>query len=377
MRSNRKPSRRLLCDSNPMCYGSSSALLSILEHVDAHVTALASGITLELLSTDPGVDEVLEVEVKSPEEVSRAIEGRSFDAVLVVSNQSNIEVYASLGIPIFFVDILYFFGARKDQRVWELAQTGFAQAFPGVSERIDAGASPSEPVLVGPLVRTLDGADTPRDGTLVNLGGGRSRWIIPGVNSDYPAMVVTWLEAMIDALPSPITIAAGAEAAAVARDAITSPHMRAVTYPQQEFLEALQSSALYLTAPGLNAVFEGALFAAEMLFLPPQNATQVSQLGYYERAGLTHAGINLPALDPRFDEDAITSGEDRFTDAVLSSLARLSGDEATTSRVNAHLSEQRERAPERARAARAFMDALGGPGGQTIAAHIHTFWGES
>ncbi|MEC9400146.1 MAG: hypothetical protein VX475_21150, partial [Myxococcota bacterium] len=106
MRSNRKPSRRLLCDSNPMCYGSSSALLSILEHVDAHVTALASGITLELLSTDPGVDEMLEVEVKSPEEVSRAIEGRSFDAVLVVSNQSNIEVYASRGIPIFFVDIL-------------------------------------------------------------------------------------------------------------------------------------------------------------------------------------------------------------------------------------------------------------------------------
>lgn len=376
MKSVKTTSPRLLCDSNPMCYGSSSALLSVLEHISAHVTALAGGITHELLSTDPHVDEVIEVDVKSPEEISRAIERRHFDAVLVVSNQSNIEVYDDLGIPIFFIDILYFFGKRKDQRVWEIAHTGFAQAFPGVSERIEGGESSGEPVLVGPLIRSVSESEEHRQGTLVNLGGGRSRWIVPGVNSDYPAMVVMWLEAMIDALPTPITIAAGAEAAAVARASIASPLLSAVTYPQREFLEALQQSELYITAPGLNAVFEGAMFADEMLFLPPQNATQVSQLGYYERAGMTHPGINLPALDSGFDQETSMGGEEGFTQAVLASLDRLSGDRATTRSVTAHLIEQRERSPERASAARRFMESLGGPGGATIAAHIHAFWGE-
>lgn len=369
------PRLRLLCDSNPMCYGSSSALLSILDHLDAHVTCLTWGITGEILEGDPAVDATLEVDVKDPEAVAQAVPFESFDAVLVVSNQSNIEVYAASELELFFVDILYFFGRRKDQPVWSLAEQTFAQVFPGVEERLARGASPGEPLMVGPLVRTPRATrEGPGEGTLVNLGGGRSRWVIPGVNSPYPAMVIAWIEAMADALPRPITLAAGEDAARVARQARTVPEVEVGTYPQSEFLTRMQHSALYLTAPGLNAVFEGAMLARDMLVLPPQNATQIAQLEIYERVGLAPAGLNLAALDPDFDVEATALGEERLTEEVLASLARLHRDTSTTARVVEHLERQLHAREARHEATKSFLESLGGPGGPTVARVIHDHW---
>ena len=38
----------LLCDTNPMAYGSSSALLAILSHLDVNATALVSDTTMKI-----------------------------------------------------------------------------------------------------------------------------------------------------------------------------------------------------------------------------------------------------------------------------------------------------------------------------------------
>jgi hypothetical protein len=170
---------RLLCDANPMAYGSSSALLAILDHLDAEVIALVRDVSGELLGADPAVTRTIAVDVKNPDAVARAIATEIFDAVLVVSNLSNIEVYRRACKPIFFVDILYWYGARKGRAVWSVAERTYAQMFPGVREQIERLPAEWRPTIVGPLIRDMPPrSHAPRD-TLVNLGGVRSRFIDP------------------------------------------------------------------------------------------------------------------------------------------------------------------------------------------------------
>lgn len=370
-----RPRLRLLCDTNPMCYGSSTALLSVLDHLDASRTALVRDVTAEVLGRDPSVDAVVSVDTKNPSEVRSVLNPDAFDAVLVISNQANVEVYRELGLPIFFVDILYWFGQRKDQRVWGLAERSFVQAFPGVAERLATGVTPGQPEIVGPLIRNVPRVAAQHAGTLAQIGGARSRLIQPGVDSSYPRMVVDWLTAVSDALPSPITLACGDDAARVAGAHPEAAKFNIGSLPQPLFLEALGTSALYVTAPGLNAVFEGLLAGGPMLLFPPQNATQVAQLMRYEAAGIVAPGINLTELDPRFPRRPDTLPEVQLTEAVLASLRRLDSADARRA-VEAHLRLQLREVGARAPAREGFMESLGAPGGVAVADGINRWWSE-
>ncbi len=368
---------RLLCDSNPMCYGSSAALVSILDHVaDCQRTAIADGVTLELLGRDEAIDEIVNVNPKNSVAVAAALADRTFDAVLVVSNLSNIELYAQRGFPIFFVDILYWMGAAKVQPVWNLAEATFVEAFPGVAERLDSGQTLGKPMLVGPLIRTrpVTSSTASRTDVLVNLGGGRSRLIVPGVNSAYAQMVLSWLHAAGLADSRRVTVAGGKEAILDAGSAQHASKFELGSLPQEKFLELLGGAGLYLTVPGLNAVHEGLAAGVPLGFLPPQNATQVLQLQRYEDAGLIEPGLNLPALDPKFDTTILEGSEDELTAEVLQSLGRIERDVATMPTVARHLRQQEASWPERAVACARFRERLGPPGGADVATTIRTWW---
>ncbi len=366
------PKLSLLCDSNPMCYGSSTALLAVLDHLDADVTALVHNVTAEVLSSDPAINLALSADVKDPDDVRRALKDRHADAVLVFSNQSNIALYLEIGLPVFFVDILYWFGHRKDQAVWDVAERTFVQAFPGVCQRAERARIP--PTVVGPMIRQFQVTSKSRRGTLVQIGGGRSRWIHPGKNSDYAYRVADWLKHLT--LPPPITLAGG-------RDALASiPELHPIrdsiefqTLSHTDFLSRLGSSALYLTSPGLNAVFEGLQANIPLVFLPPQNATQVAQLDVYEKAGLVAPGLNLPELVSTFPSHFAELTEEQLTHAVIEALPQL-GAPAISNRICSHLLQQCEELDRRAQARTEFLQTLGPPGGPTVARHIAEWWVE-
>ncbi len=372
-----EPRLRLLCDSNPMCYGSSTAMLAVLDELpDAVRTAVARDVSCEVLTRDHSVDTVTEVDVKDPAAVARAVDRGEHDAALVVSNQSNVELYRSWGLPVFYVDILYWFGAHKDQPVWALAERAFAQSFPGVKARLEAGASPVAPAMIGPLIRAIPPSER-RRGTLATIGGARSRWIRPGQNSDYPAAVVRWLTAAREVLPAPATLACGRDAAAVANTASGAgpgDDWHAEALPQRHFLKRLGECEVYCTAPGQNAVFEGLAAGCPMLMLPPQNATQVAQLAVFEAAGIIAPGLNLPALDSCFPKAFEELTETRLTEAVLGSLGRIGARSSVTERVVAHLGQQLVEWPRRRAAREHFVAELGPPGAAAVATEINQWW---
>ncbi len=362
---------RLLCDSNPMCYGSSATLLAILDHLEAHTTVLVEGVTAEILAGDSRIDRVVPTQLKVPETVIQQVGGEHFDAVLVVNNQSNIEAYVERGWPVFYVDILFWYGSQKAVRpVWRLATRTFVQDFPGVAERAAQMPAALRPEIVGPMVRRPPIRQ--RHGTLVNIGGARSRFVLPGRNSDFTALVCSWIEALQDLLPSgPVVIAAGREAVQSMASWTPPPGVTIATLDNIAYLERLGSSSLCITAPGLNAVFEGLLGEAAMVFLPPQNASQVLQLAAYERAGIVPRGLNLDALVGDFEVPEDVADERVLTDAVLRALARLKDDGLVVDHLRRQIAEQEARREARD----VFVRSLGEPGGPTVARSIADWCG--
>ncbi|AKT38309.1 hypothetical protein [Chondromyces crocatus] len=365
---------QLLCDANPMAYGSSSALLSILDHLDADATALVRDVSAELLGTDPAVRRTLAVDVKDPHAVAAAIADEPLDAALVVSNLTNVEVYLRRGLPVFFVDILYWYTARKDHLVWSAAERTYAQAFPGVKERLQTLPAASRPHLVGPLIRSLPPRSQAPRGTVVNLGGVRSRFIHP---DDAPMFLEGIGHLLREAEPllpeGPVLVAAGADACHVL-ERVLPPRAKAVCLPQHAYLQALADAALFLTAPGLNAIFEALALDLPLVFLPPQNATQVLQLARYEDAALVPPGLNLPALDPSLPLPHQIDDEGAYTHGVLDSLRRLTRSDGSLRVMAQHLLHQIHTVSARTDARLAFRTALGPKGGAQIADDIHRWW---
>lgn len=367
------PTLNLLCDANPMCYGSSTALVAVLDHVQGSRTAVVHDVTAEVLAADAAVDAVIRANVKDPDEVRRAIEGRHFDAALVVSNRSCLNLYLELGLPVFFVDILLWFGAAEPHNIWTDAERTFAQRFPGVDVRATAMHTP--PMTVGPLIRGVPLCSRERVGTLVQIGGAASRWVRPGENSDYPRLVADWMAGWTEGL-RPLTFAAGRQAIrSIPDDHPMRTSFELVTLPHRDMLSRLGDVARYVTTPGLNSVFEGLYADVPMLFLPPQNATQVAQLRAYEAAGLVAPGLNLSDLDLAFPGDVSGIPERELTELVLATLPTLSRPELAR-HVRDHLGRQLRELDARAEARSAFRALLGPPGGKTIAQAISAWWSE-
>ncbi len=367
------PPLHLLCDANPMCYGSSTALLAVLDHVRGVRTAVVHDVTAEVLADDPAVDAVIRANVKDPGEVRRALCGRHFDAALVISNRSCLTLYLDLGLPVFFVDILFWFGAFAPHSIWTDAEQAFVQRFPGVEPRLSLVGTP--PTCVGPLIRAAASRSEQRSGTLVQIGGAASRWVRPGENSDYALFAADWIAGWAQGLP-PTTFAAGRQAvASIPGDHPIRTSSELVTLPHREMLARLGRAERYLTTPGLNSVFEGLHIDVPMLFLPPQNATQVAQLAAYEAAGLVAPGLNLPDIDPAFPRNLIGVGEQELTERVLATLPALGRADAAR-HIRDHLAQQLDEIDARAGARSAFREMLGPPGGEDIAGAIHAWWSE-
>ncbi len=376
---------RLLCDTNTMCYGSSSALLAIVSSIPGRKTALAWEITKEILETDSSIDEIIEVNVKDPSAISRKVELEMYDAVLVISNLTNLETYLQAGIPVFFVDILYWYQTPKDHPVWKHATKCFIEDFPGVNRMMKYNNSGNS-LVVGPLIRDRSclglpdsrGAGNDFLGTLVNLGGGKSRWVTPGMNTQYAQLVLELINEIRYSLPQgTILIAGGREAIEQLRAINKHDGIEFQSLPQKEFLRCLAGCKLYITSPGLNAVMEGLEFDKPMVFLPPQNASQVLQLDTYEKAGIVNPGMNLTAHIGRFkslEKDVLDEKE--LTDEVLSALNIIMSSSSIKKSLADAIDYQIQNlgTPSHHKVVSDFKAGLWPPGSKYVAEFINSWW---
>lgn len=368
---------RLLCDTNPMAYGSTASLAAILAalQVDVEVIAVGRDVSLEFLRSAIVDGRVIDLDVKCPREIDALLAREKPDAALVISNHSNLRSYANAGVPVFFVDVLFWYGEDKREALWSSFEQGFALDFPGVRDRVAALAWRTPPLIVGPLLRRLPArADEPR-GALVNLGGVRSVFVTPERTRAGLAVVAHILRALVPRLPpGEVVVATGADAATTLRPQVPAS-MRVGPLSPAEYDICLRRSALLLTVPGLNAVVEGMAAEVPLAFLPALNASQCLQLRRYQQAGVGASHIELDRY-VRLEVPERVTDERALTAAVLAALADVASSAAHLDGMAHAVGAQLPVSPQLTRRRRAFADALGAPGAATIAGTIARYWQE-
>lgn len=369
----------IVCDPNPFCYGSISALRALARHLpEARLTVLATGPVLE--QCDPATfAQVLPCDVKEPESVRQHAQAlASADLYLAVSNNANIGLALELGLPLVFVDILFWM-KRRVTPAMRHARRYIIENFPGVAETLSRyGREVAQPRVVGPLIAPPPSrkARPSTSHLLVNYGGAHSPDIVPGKNTCYPSSMTRLVRELLPEAgwsAELVTIAAGARAVARIREEGAQGDLRVETLPQDRYLDLLAVSQQFLTAPGLNAPFEGFALGVPTSFLPPQNLTQVCQLPVYQEHGLAPRGLNLTELYP---ESAIDpqAPEAEGTARVLELVARFAADPRARETVKACVATQLRRSPlelqRQLAAQRDFLRVLGPPGGEETAEEI-------
>jgi len=369
---------RIVCDPNPFCYGSVSALRAIAAELSGvELAVLAAGPVLDQVDT-PLFHQVIPCDVKDPGDWARVRPSlRGADLYLAVSNNTNIPVVVDLGLPLVFVDILFWMKRGMTPAMLH-ARRYAIERFPGVDEALERVGRPAAgPTLVGPLVAPqappAHRAGGPK--LLVNLGGASSPDISPGENTDYPRLMVQLTARVARRLgleSADVLVAMGSEAVAsvVQRG---EPPVPVATLDQDAYLAALAGAERFLTAPGLNAPVEAFRFGVPTSFLPPQNLTQVCQLVHFQRAGLAPSGLNLTELLPEIPIDPRPL-ETQGTSQVLQSLRVLQQRpdllDAVDERVLRQLSRDAARDGIQVQRQHTFLASLGEPGGKEVAALI-------
>jgi hypothetical protein len=307
---------RVLCDCNPYCFGSTSTMRAVLaEMPEAEVVVLCSGASLDLC---PDLT-VVETDVKDP----ACLRTHSYlldwaDVYVAFSNNTNVPEVVARGVPLVFVDIHYEL-KRGLTPAMEHARAYVIESHPGVSRSLERWR-PKSPRMVGPIVAPGRRRDRAEHAVLVNIGGASSPDIRPGINTDYPARVTCLAQQLSQSFGYlNVPVAMGSAAAASVRRA---PGAHATTFSPPDYLSYLENSRILLTAPGLNAPMEGFVREIPVVFLPPQNFTQVTHLRTYAEAGLAPMGERLLSLVPGGPIDGSRS-ESEGSAAVLRSLANL------------------------------------------------------
>ncbi|MCB9779940.1 MAG: hypothetical protein H6742_15355 [Alphaproteobacteria bacterium] len=240
------------------------------------------------------------------------------DLYLAFSNNCNVDRVVEFGLPLAFVDI-HFATKRRETAAMRHAAAYIIENHPGVQASLDRRA-PRNPVLVGPMVAQDRPTGAPKRALLVNLGGACSPDLEPGRNTLYPARASETVDRVVGRLGlEAVTVAMGTRAAS------TVPplsHALPRTLPPTAYRAALAASEVLLTAPGLNGPLEAFFLGIPVVFLPPQNLTQVFHLSTYAAADLAPAAQALLELVPgRGFRPGATEAEG--TAAVLEALDGL------------------------------------------------------
>lgn len=362
---------KLLCDTNQMAYGSSSALLSILEYLTSINTAFVWGVTEKILASSKLVNETIKINNKDKNLVKENIDLRKFDAVLVISNITNLDTYLDFGIPVFYVDIHFWYPSNKKHRIWQEAKQCFVERYFKNDIKL-----PNNSIEVGPIISLQKAKSKIKKQVLVNIGGGANRFIKPGENSRYINIILQ----LLNQLKKEKTfekydfIIAGGEASINSiKNSKEAKEFILKSYSKNEFLDTLNKSEYFFTSPGQYATFEGLYLEKKIVFLPPQNASQIIQINILEKAGLINKGLNLTNYYSHFKSlEKSFVNEHELTNEVLTAIEKLEKNNIDKLKIVAHLKVQIKNTIKQLyfQEQKNFIDILGLPGAETIANEI-------
>jgi hypothetical protein len=180
------------------------------------------------------------------------------------------------GAPVIVVDPLYWMW-DADPLDPSTVAAYLCPAFPGLEQRLQqrAGAARAVPQIVD---AQAPGANRPRAGAIVNLGGAISPH---GGNYGYLQALVAVAREALGARD--VVVACSPEAADAVRATPLPPATRIASLPADAMMRALRDRALLVTVPGQSIVWEALQAGIPTVMLPGANYSQHRQAVAYRR----------------------------------------------------------------------------------------------
>lgn len=351
----------------------------------ATVSALLEGVALRRLV---GSAKVLDIvwqafdEARAVDPTDEAALDAALDEVDVVVSCMSVPATVAAGrrdIPTVYVDGLAWMwdgpygGTSRSGHALEPGQTVvryFVERFPNIERHLAEWCAPMPPTeVVGPIIDEIEERRREENLLLVNYGGMDS-WLMPHdvldhyVNLTYDLVA----DAVTRTRDLRLLVVGGAAAMACLRSRRTDDRASFVSLTHDQYVSAVASATLVVTAAGLRAVYECIASGVPTAFLLPQNLSQELTIRQLSKSS-AHAGAlswgEIYGLD---DLGAIL--QPLACAAINESILRASGDTATRRRVEDGLVAFLEDPEAAAAAQRDFLDALGPRGGPRVAAYV-------
>lgn len=218
-------------------------------------------IDLSIYSTNPFRDNCLS---KDPDVLRRFVESNNIHCAVDVLDSELAVILKRLGLIVIYIDSIPFVWTEADL-IPRNVDYYCAQKYPGYSRKRE-GRIIRNLIWINPIVCQYT-SQLRNNQIVINFGGLHSPF---GEGEEYYLIIMKTLLSVFG--KNQIQITGGKNAVELTKRHYPELHCR--TYPHEEFLRLVSSSALFFTSPGLTTIYETCDMDISTVILPPQNLSQ-------------------------------------------------------------------------------------------------------
>lgn len=293
--------KTIVCDPEPFCFGPSADIFGICKVLatrkNVKVIVLATKKVLPVFEHEKNVKVILMKYPRDNSKMKKIVE--SADAYVTATNTTNLDLIKSAGIktPVVFIDSLFWYWGHKknffsiNQREAELY---LACNYFNTSKLIKNQEKNFKNLkLIPPIIAHKKRAKT-KDQLFVNFGGLTSRFTSLKDATRFVDLIckILFHSLRLQERFSKVIVSGNKYAMKKMIEINTAKNIEFLSVDHDKFISILSESKLFLTNPGIHALYEGFASKTPTMGFLPSNLTQALQLRHIS----DHMPL-LPTLD--------------------------------------------------------------------------------
>ncbi|MDD4081925.1 MAG: hypothetical protein PHD05_00925 [Sphaerochaetaceae bacterium] len=359
----------ILCDSVPYAFGPVSKLIAIsrLLRDDFDLVFLTTGMTRNFIEQEQ-LGRIVECNTRKLTDLEKNTNLFKQAALFLdVMNQNSVEFAQKIGTKVAFVDSLFWMWSG----IWPYMKDVdyyFIQNFGEINDQIEKFKIKNS-LLVGPIIENVTTLKANKSyDYLISFGGIESFSIKVGENTNYPIFMTKLLIKELEAKKATFAFTGNKKIMEMLKKEIGKDCFFYFTH--EEFLSTLKNAKIAIVTPGLTCAFEIFSLGKKVLFLPPQNYSQVQNLTKFREYGIAKDSIDWSDIYPGFEipnRIREREGDPKLQELMQKFDVDFEGKQKFGSLLRKKINSVEKQDPSKTKK---FIDSLGTNGTETIAKKI-------
>jgi len=303
--------RTIICDPEPFCFGPSADILGIakelskLKHV--RVIVLATKKVEPVFKHEPKLKVVLMEYPKDNEKLKELV--ASANAYVTATNNTNLATIKCAGIktPVVYLDSLFWYWGNeksffsKNQLDVDLY---LACNYFNTSEIVKKQKKKFKNLKIIPPIISSDVTPLVRDQLFVNFGGLTSRFTSIKDATLFVDLIckIFFHNLRLQERFDRVIVSGNDYAMKKMQEINTANNIEFLSVNHDKFIEILGESKLFLTNPGIHALYEGFASKTPTMGFFPSNLTQALQLKHISKEMPLLPVLDWSIIDPNYSK---------------------------------------------------------------------------